>query len=67
MGELEARLRQHGIKSIADIEFASIDPNGEIGFRWQQAKQPSTYEDIQKIHERLEKLEDLVKSEKNKN
>jgi uncharacterized membrane protein YcaP (DUF421 family) len=57
MGELEARLRQHGIRDIADIEYATIDPNGEIGFRWRQAKQPATYEDIQKLYERIDQLE----------
>jgi uncharacterized membrane protein YcaP (DUF421 family) len=61
IGELEARLRQHGIKDVADVELATIDPNGELGFRWCKAKEPSTYEDIQKLHERLEKLEELIK------
>jgi uncharacterized membrane protein YcaP (DUF421 family) len=61
IGELEARLRQHGIKSIGDIEYATIDPNGELGFRWFQAKQPSTNEDIQELHRRLERLEALIK------
>jgi uncharacterized membrane protein YcaP (DUF421 family) len=60
-GELEARLRQHGIKSISDIEYATIDPNGELGFRWKAEKQPSTSEDIKELHDRLERLENLIK------
>jgi uncharacterized membrane protein YcaP (DUF421 family) len=58
--ELEAMLRQHGIKNIADIDYATIDPNGEIGYRWRREKEPSTYEDIQKIHDRLNRMEELL-------
>ncbi|OZM56936.1 hypothetical protein CIB95_09200 [Lottiidibacillus patelloidae] len=60
-GELEARLRQHGIQSISDIEYATIDPNGELGFRWKKEKHPSTNEDIKQLHDRLERLENLIK------
>jgi uncharacterized membrane protein YcaP (DUF421 family) len=60
MGELEARLRQHGIKSIADIDYATLDPNGELGYRWKKGKEPATHHDIQLLHERLQKIEDLI-------
>ena len=62
MGELEARLRQHGIKVIGDIDYATIDPNGEIGYRWMKGKQPSTEDDIHVLTQRIDDLENLIKT-----
>jgi uncharacterized membrane protein YcaP (DUF421 family) len=62
--ELEARLRQHGIKDFGDVEFATIDPNGEIGFHFRKGKEPSTLEDIEKINERLDRLEKILSERK---
>lgn len=62
MGELEARLRQHGIMNIGDIDYATIDPNGEIGYRWTKGKQPSTQEDINILQQRLDHIEELIKT-----
>lgn len=62
-GELAARLRQYGIENIGDLEFATVDPNGELGYRWSQTKKPATHADIQKLQQRFDKLEELVKKQ----
>jgi uncharacterized membrane protein YcaP (DUF421 family) len=61
LDELEARLRQHGIRNIADIEYATIDPNGELGYRWKKERELSTYDDIHKINQKIDRLESLLK------
>lgn len=47
--QLEAQLRQSGINSIADVQYATIESNGQIGYTLKQKKQPATKEDIQRL------------------
>ncbi|KAB2334871.1 DUF421 domain-containing protein [Cytobacillus depressus] len=47
--ELESRLRQSGISAITDVEFATIEPSGLLGYSLKKEKQPATKEDIQNL------------------
>lgn len=47
--KLEMRLRQKNIQRIEDVQWASIEPNGEIGYALKENKQIATKEDIQMI------------------
>lgn len=47
--KLEARLRQSGISSIGDVEFATIESSGQMGYILKPQKQPATKEDIQNL------------------
>ncbi|GGM29927.1 DUF421 domain-containing protein [Paraliobacillus quinghaiensis] len=46
---LEVRLRQQNIENISDLEWATIESNGQIGYRLKPNKQPATKEDIQML------------------
>ncbi|MBW8349750.1 DUF421 domain-containing protein [Bacillus sp. IITD106] len=47
--KLEERLRQLGIASINDLETATVEVNGKLGYTLKPEKQPATKEDIQAL------------------
>ncbi|RKL66605.1 hypothetical protein CR203_15080 [Salipaludibacillus neizhouensis] len=46
---LEVRLRQQSVQRISDLQWATIESNGQLGFMLKPEKQYSTKEDIQKL------------------
>ncbi|MDQ0254737.1 uncharacterized membrane protein YcaP (DUF421 family) [Evansella vedderi] len=46
---LEVRMRQQSIQKISDVQWATIEPNGQLGFLLKPEKQPATKEDIQML------------------
>ena len=47
--KLEERLRQVGIRSIEDVQYATMESNGQLGYTLKPEKQPATKEDIQNL------------------
>ena len=47
--KLEARLRQSGISTISDVQFATLEISGQLGYTLKKEKQPATKEDIQNL------------------
>jgi uncharacterized membrane protein YcaP (DUF421 family) len=45
--QLEVRLRQENVKSIADVHLATVEPSGQIGLLLKEYAQPATKQDIQ--------------------
>ncbi|WP_249870017.1 DUF421 domain-containing protein [Oceanobacillus saliphilus] len=46
---LELRLRQQGVQSIGDIQWATIESNGQLGYMLKPQKQYATKEDIEQL------------------
>ncbi|MBB4824532.1 uncharacterized membrane protein YcaP (DUF421 family) [Sporosarcina luteola] len=46
---LEARLRQVGIVSLADIKNATLESNGQLGYELWEDKQPATKQDVHNL------------------
>lgn len=46
---LEVRLRQQGIQNVSDLQYATIESNGQLGYMLKPEKQYATKEDIQKL------------------
>ncbi len=46
---LELRLRQQGIQSINDVQWATIESNGQLGYMLRPEKQYATKQDIQML------------------
>ncbi|RXT05260.1 DUF421 domain-containing protein [Ammoniphilus sp. CFH 90114] len=46
---LEVRLRQQGVQRISDLQWATIESNGQLGYMLKPEKQYSTKEDIQML------------------
>ncbi len=53
---LELRLRQQGIQSINDIQWATIESNGQLGYMLKPEKQYATKQDIQALFVVLQAL-----------
>ena len=47
--KLEERLRQAGISSIRDVQYATLESNGQLGYTLKSEKQPAAKEDIQNL------------------
>ena len=46
MDMLEVRLRQQGVQKISDLQWATIESNGQLGYMLKPEKQYATKEDI---------------------
>lgn len=46
---LEVRLRQQGIQKISDLQWATIEPNGQLGYMLKPGKRYATKDDIDRL------------------
>lgn len=60
--KLEMRLRQAGIERIENVNWATIEPSGQLGYLLKDHKQYATKEDIQKIINILNSISDIQNS-----
>ncbi|SFL73228.1 Uncharacterized membrane protein YcaP, DUF421 family [Gracilibacillus orientalis] len=51
---LEVRLRQQNIQHFTDLKWATIEPNGQLGYMLKSDKQYATKEDIQMLKSLVE-------------
>lgn len=68
--KLEARLRQLGITAIKDVQFATLESSGQLGYTLKKEKQPATKEDIQNLIQLIQQghltnLNDKTSTEEN--
>jgi uncharacterized membrane protein YcaP (DUF421 family) len=49
--KLEMRLRQANISKISDVKWATLEPNGQLGYMLHSNAQPATKQDIQNLVE----------------
>lgn len=52
--QLEMQLRKSSVGKISDVQWATIEPNGQLGFMLKEPNQMATREDIKKIMDLLE-------------
>ncbi|MTI96405.1 MAG: DUF421 domain-containing protein [Firmicutes bacterium] len=52
--KLEVRLRQLGISKVEDVHWATLEPNGQLGYQLKPHAMPARREDIQKLMKMLE-------------
>lgn len=52
--KLEERLRQSGVSAINDVEFATLETSGQLGYILKKEKRPATKEDIQHLIQLIE-------------
>ncbi|MBM7605141.1 uncharacterized membrane protein YcaP (DUF421 family) [Metabacillus crassostreae] len=52
---LEVRLRQQSIQNFSDLEWATIETNGQLGYMVKPNKQYATKEDIQMLKDLIER------------
>jgi uncharacterized membrane protein YcaP (DUF421 family) len=54
--QLEMKLRQKNVMKISDVQWATLEPNGQVGFTLKQEYQPATKKDMQQLRQSIEKL-----------
>ncbi|MBD0379501.1 DUF421 domain-containing protein [Paenibacillus sp. WST5] len=47
--QLEMRLRQKGITNISDVKFATLEPNGQVGYELMRHAKPVTIGEIERM------------------
>ncbi|MCC3357310.1 DUF421 domain-containing protein [Bacillus sp. REN16] len=47
--QLEMRLRQSGITTITDVKYATLEPNGQLGYELQDDAKPLTVGEFKKL------------------
>nr|WP_025027932.1 DUF421 domain-containing protein [Caldalkalibacillus mannanilyticus] len=57
---LEVRMRQKGIQKISDVQWATIEPNGQLGYMLKPEKQYATKEDIHMLLSFLQASNQMV-------
>ncbi|GAA0593414.1 DUF421 domain-containing protein [Virgibacillus siamensis] len=53
--QLEMNLRQKNITNIKDVEWATLEPNGKLGFTLKQDAQPVTKKDFKQLEQSINK------------
>lgn len=55
--QLEMKLRQKNVTKIRDVEFATLEPNGQLGFTLKQEAQPVTLKQFQQLSNEIQQLQ----------
>jgi len=57
---LEMKLRQSSVTDMNDVQYATLEPNGQVGFELKENKKPATKEDITFIMEEIQQLKQMM-------
>lgn len=58
--QLEMKLRQLNVTSIENVKWATLEPNGQIGFELKSDYQPATKKDIQSLQQEIQQITQLL-------
>ncbi|CDQ20509.1 Protein of unknown function [Halobacillus karajensis] len=58
--QLEMKLRQTNITSIADLKSATLEPNGQVGYELKEEKRPATKKDIDDLNQQIQSLRQML-------
>ena len=54
--QLEMNLRQKNVTNISDVEWATLEPNGQVGFTLKEEAQPVTKKEYQQLQQSIHHL-----------
>ncbi|MCM3440626.1 DUF421 domain-containing protein [Metabacillus halosaccharovorans] len=57
---LEMKLRQSSVTNMNDVQYATLEPNGQVGFELKENKKTATKEDITFIMEEIQQLKQMM-------
>jgi uncharacterized membrane protein YcaP (DUF421 family) len=57
---LETRLRQAGISSIEDVQYATIEVSGQLGYELKDNKKPLTKEDLTSLMDEIAQIKGML-------
>lgn len=65
--QMEMKLRQQNVTSIENVKWATLEPNGQVGFELKSDFQPATKKDIQSLQREIQQITQLINPTINKN
>ncbi len=57
---LETRLRQVGISAICDVQYATIEVSGQLGYKLKENKQPLTRGDFMELMTNISEIREIM-------
>ncbi|KIL50933.1 DUF421 domain-containing protein [Jeotgalibacillus campisalis] len=54
--QLEMKLRQQNVSKITDIKWATLEPNGQVGFELKKDAKPITFAEFQQLQQSLDQI-----------
>jgi uncharacterized membrane protein YcaP (DUF421 family) len=58
--QLEMNLRQQNVGKLSDVEWATLEPNGTVGFILKEESQPVTKKQFQQLQQEIQVLKQLL-------
>jgi uncharacterized membrane protein YcaP (DUF421 family) len=58
--QMEMKLRQGNVARISDIKWATLEPNGQLGFILKDHLQPATKQDVDQMKNDIQELKTLL-------
>ncbi len=65
--QLEMALRQQQVSKMSDVQYATLEPNGQVAVLLHQNKQPATKEEIQHLQQEIQSLKQQISNALNMN
>ncbi|MFK4998892.1 DUF421 domain-containing protein [Bacillus sp. N9] len=65
--QMEMKLRQQNVTSIENVKWATLEPNGQVGFELKSDYQPATKKDIQSLQQDIQQITQLFNQTIEKN
>ncbi|MEN8700242.1 DUF421 domain-containing protein [Bacillus infantis] len=59
--QLEMKLRQNNVSSLQDVKWATLEPNGQIGFELKEEAKPALNKDIHMLQQQMNQILMLLK------
>lgn len=63
--QLEMKLRQKNVSKLGDVDWATLEPNGQIGFMLKDKAKPATKKDLQQLSKQLNQLNTMLADQLN--
>lgn len=58
--QLEMRLRLNSVGKITDVQYATLEPNGQLGYvLWEKAR-PASKKEVEELREEIKELKKLI-------
>jgi uncharacterized membrane protein YcaP (DUF421 family) len=58
--QLEMKLRQQNVSKVSDVKWATLEPNGQVGFILKQEAQPVTNKQFQELQQDIKEIKALL-------
>ncbi|MBY0095955.1 DUF421 domain-containing protein [Mesobacillus maritimus] len=58
--QLEMNLRQQNVTRISDVQYATLEPNGQVGYTLKQEAQPVTYKQFHALQQDIQQIKELL-------